>query len=263
MIKFIDKSHQYFSDDGRELISVSKLVKKFQVHKDWKKIARLSAAKKTKNGEPTTAEELLKKWEVNNKFSADVGTLFHSIKEEELLSQNQPIFFNEACNIKKCGRDENFKYSIPINRLENNTVYAELMIYDEEYMVCGQSDKVVVVDNRINIMDYKTDKEIPFNAYQSKFEPPEKFLPPISHLDYCRGNEYSLKMSLYMYMLWKSNRGRLRPGKLIIEHAKLLRDPDKDDLPILVDGKPVVNELVTIELPYLKNEVISILKTLK
>lgn len=263
MIKFIDSTHQYLDENDKELTSVSAFVKSFQEDVDWKKIARLSAAKKTKNGNPTTQKELLDKWERKRNLSSKIGTLYHAIREQELINQNQPVFYDVPCEMKQCTFDDTYKYSIPINRLENNTVYPELMIYDEEFMICGQADKIIVSDNRINVWDYKTDAEIKFAAYSSKFVSPRKLLPPLSHLDDCDGNIYSLKMSLYMYMLWKSNKGRMKVGDIIIEHIHLKRDPDDDNLPILEEGHPVVVKIEQINLPYRKREVIDMLNSLK
>jgi hypothetical protein len=137
------------------------------------------------------------------------------------------------------------------------------MIYDFENMICGQSDKVIIVGNKIHIWDYKTDAEIKFSSFSSKWVKPKKLLDPISHLDDCNGNIYSIKMSIYMYLLWKANKGKLRPGDIIIEHIHLKRDPENDNIPILVDDKPVVEKIETITLPYRRKEVIEMLKSLK
>lgn len=135
------------------------------------------------------------------------------------------------------------------------------MIYDTDYMICGQADKVIVTNNKIHVWDYKTDKDISFFAYTSQWVEPRKLLPPLSHLEDANGNIYSLKMSLYMYMLWKANNGRLRHGDLHIEHVHLKRDDD--GIPILEDGKPVVEGSDVILLPYRRKEVEDMLKTIK
>lgn len=66
-----------------------------------------------------------------------------------------------------------------------------------------------------------------------------------------------------MYMLWKANKGKLKPGDLIIEHVHLKRDPLNDNIPVLEDGKPVVLKIENKKLPYRKKEVEAMLKTLK
>lgn len=262
-VKFIEESHKYLTEDDKELISVSAFTERFKPKVDWKAVAKKVAAKQVRmGGEPTTAEEILAKWERKRDLAAKIGTAYHAIRENELLSQENPEFYGVTCGKKSCEYVGDLKYSIPINKLENNTVYPELMIYDFEYMICGQADKVIVTNKKINIWDYKTDKEIKFQAFSSKWVDPAKLLPPLSHLDDCNGHLYSLKMSLYMYLLWKSNRGTLKPGDLIIEHVQLKRDPDNDNLPILKDGKPIVQNIKQIVLPYRKKEVEAMLKTI-
>ncbi len=262
-IRFIESTHQYIDDTDKDLISVSKFTERFKEKQDWNAIAIRSAAKKTKEGTPTTAQELKAKWKKKGDISREVGTLLHYIMEKETLDQASPVFYDVPCN-KMVGTYTNgYKNSIPINQLENNTVYPELMIYDLEHMICGQSDKVIIVDNKIHIWDYKTDQEISFTGYSNQWMSPRKLLAPLQHLDECNGNIYSIKMSLYMYMLWRANKGKLKVGDIAIEHITLKRDPDNDNIPVLEDSKPVVLKTEIIKLPYRKKEVMAMLKTLK
>lgn len=261
-IKFIEKSHQYLTEDNNELISVSAFTDTFKQKVDWKTIALRTALKETKLGEPTTAEEILKRWEKKRDFSAEVGTAYHAQRENALLEQADPIFYNVPCKTVACSHSGDDKWSIPINKLQNNTVYPELMIYDMDCMICGQADKVIVTDKKINIWDYKTDAEIKFKAFSSQWVKPAKLLGPLAHLDDCSANVYSIKMSLYLYMLWKQNKGMLKPGDLIIEHVQLERG-GKENMPVLHKGKPVVKKIEQIRLPYRKREVMEMLETLK
>jgi hypothetical protein len=69
-----------------------------------------------------------------------------------------------------------------------------------------------------------------------------------------------------MYMILKHN-PKLKPGKMVIEHI-LFEEAGKDaydNRVVLYDmsGEPVVNSVVEYEVPYLKNEVISIINKLK
>lgn len=105
MIKFIESTHQYLTEDNKKLTSVSEFTKSFQEVVDWKAIAKRSAAKKTKEGNPTTQKELLDKWKNKSESSAGIGTLYHSIREQEIINQNQPVFYNVPCNMKQCTTD--------------------------------------------------------------------------------------------------------------------------------------------------------------
>ncbi len=263
-VKFIESSHQYLHPKG-EMISVSKFTERFKEKVDWDKIAARSAQKASReSGTKVTKAQIQEKWANKRDRSAEIGTLYHNIRENELLAQNSPVFYNKVCNTKVGEVSGGFKHSIPINNIENGYVYPELMIYDEEHMICGQSDKVIVMDNYIHIWDYKTDAEITFKGYSNEWVKPRKLLAPLSHLDDCNGHLYSIKMSLYMYMLWKANGGRFKPGDIVIEHIQLERDPNNDNIAILgPDGKPVVKKIKEIHLPYRKKEVMAMLKTLK
>ena len=263
-IKFVEKSHRYINEKGEDLISVSKFTERFKPKQDWDAIAKRCAIKATKEGVPTTKEDILNKWANKRDRSSEVGTLFHYIREQELINDVNPtVFYNTVCEKKMCTNDGEDKYSIPINKIDNNTVYPELMIYDLDHMICGQSDKVIVTNNTIHIWDYKTDMEISHKGFSSQWVKPRKLLAPLDHLDDCNANIYAIKMSLYMYMLWKANKGKLKVGDIIIEHVTLKRDPENDNIPVLEDGKPVVLGIKQIKLPYLKKEVMAMLKTIK
>lgn len=262
-IKFIESSHRYMLDD-RDLISVSKFTERFKEKVDWGSVAKKSALKETKlTGVKVTPHEILARWEMKRNKASEIGTLYHSIRENELIDDPSPIFYNKECKKVLHSSVNGDKISFPINELENNTVYPELMIYDTDYMICGQSDKVIIIDDKINIWDYKTDEEIKFKAFSNEWVKGKKMLAPLDHLDECNANIYSIKMSLYMYLLWKANKGRFKIGDIIIEHVHLKRDKDNMNLPVLEDGKPVVLKIEQIKLPYRKNEVIAMLKTLE
>lgn len=255
MVKFIESSHQYMLEDGEELISVSKFTELFKEKQNWDEIARKRAKKLG-----VSAKELRDSWKEKARIATEVGTLLHSIRETELIHESDPVFYDSICQVKQCEFKEGDKYSIPINALEDNTVYPELMIYDLDHSLCGQADKIIVSNGKIHVWDYKTDKEIAFQGYSNKFMKARKLLKPLDHLDECNANIYSVKMSLYMYMLWKANKGKLKPGDLIIEHVHLKRD--EEGIPILENGLPVVLKTEKIKLPYRKKEVEEMLKTI-
>lgn len=261
-VKFIEDTHKYISDDNRELISVSSFTERFKNKVDWTAIAKKVAAKKTRNGEPTTTQEVLARWERKRDIASTVGTAYHSIREND--NHDIPNFYNIDCKVEFCPVIDDYKWSIPISKLDNNTEYRELMIYDMDYMICGQADKVIVVNNKINIWDYKTDAKIDFKAFSSQWVDPAMLLPPISHLEECNANIYSIKMSMYMFLLCKANRGLLKPGDIILEHIHLKRNPDDDNLPMLDEnGKPIVLKIEKIKLPYRKKEVMDMLATIE
>lgn len=78
---------------------------------------------------------------------------------------------------------------------------------------------------------------------------------------------YNLQLSIYMYMIIKHN-PNLKPGKLTIHHIMFEEEEEKDKYgyPITKldsNGDPIVKEIVQYDLPYLKDEVVSILSWYK
>lgn len=254
-IKFIESSHRYVNENGDDLISVSAFMKRFEPKKDWKAIAARVAKKQ---GVPT--KQILDLWDMKREKGSQAGTTFHTIRENELMASEFFEFDNAKLNKRQCEYRDEVKYSIPLTEVVNNMVYPELMIYNTEYMICGQSDKVIIKDNKIHIYDYKTDKSIDFKAYSSEWVKPEKLLPPLSHLENCNGNVYSIKMSMYMYLLWRASKGKFKPGDIILEWCPLERD--EEGIPILYDGVPREVKRDIIKLPYRKKEVEAMLKTI-
>jgi len=254
-IKFTEEDHKYTADDGTNYTSVSEVVHSLELKKDWDAIRKKYAKK-----HGGTATEWKDKWELKAKLSTQAGTSLHEELEDELLSKGTFTIDNKECTVISTGKKSEAKYSFPLTELQDNTVYPELMIYDHTYKVCGQSDMVTIANGTIHILDYKTDKAIKRKAFSTDFVDPEKLLSPVSHLDNCNFNVYSLKMSLYMYMVWKQNT-HLKCGNIILIHKEIERDAD--EVPVLYDGKPKVLKTTEIQLPFLRKEVKEILKSYK
>lgn len=265
MVKFKEQGHKYYTLDDKELISVSGLMHKFEPRVNWKEKAKKKSKDLLKyEGVVMTPEEVEAMWENARVKGTEAGTIVHKIKENELLAKKGMV------RIEESPFDADFKYALPINDLEDNTVYPELMIYDLEHGICGQSDEVEIKNGVIEVRDHKTDKEIKTRGYSTRWEPAPTYLKPLGHLEVCNFNTYSLKMSLYMYLIWKANRGKYKPGRILLNWCPIERD--SDGIPILYDaqgnivekgGTPNIIEEVIIEVPYRKDEVIAMLKTIK
>ena len=92
-----------------------------------------------------------------------------------------------------------------------------------------------------------------------------KMYNPVSHLDDCNLNHYNLQLSIYAYIIKKHN-PKLRVGNLKIQHVKFKQvGTDSNGYPINehVDGEPVIEDIKLYNLPYLKDEVIQLIKWLK
>ena len=91
-------------------------------------------------------------------------------------------------------------------------------------------------------------------------------LDPINHLDDCNFNHYALQLSIYMYIILKHN-PKLKPGRIFIHHVTFEQESeDKWGYPIAKldnEGNPIVKEATPIAVPYLIDEVITIMHYLR
>ena len=128
--------------------------------------------------------------------------------------------------------------------------------------ICGQSDRVEVVKDTVEIVDYKTNKEIKKTSFVNWEGKSQKMIGPCEHLDDCNFNHYSLQLSTYMYIVLKHN-PRYKPGKMFLHHVIFEKEgedqfgnpiPKKDS-----NGDPIVKTVVPYEVPYLKAEVLTMI----
>ena len=156
---------------------------------------------------------------------------------------------------------DDIKYAPPQKLQEG--MYPEHFVYLKSAGICGQSDLVEVAKGEVNITDYKTNKEIKKESYVNWEGVSQKMLSPVSHLDDCNFWHYALQLSTYMYIILKHN-PKLKPGKITIHHVLFYTDgTDKFGNPITKlddQGEPLVKKIVPYDLPYLKAEVINLIK---
>jgi hypothetical protein len=136
------------------------------------------------------------------------------------------------------------------------------MVYLRSAGICGQSDLVEVVNGKVNIIDYKTNKEIKKESYVNWEGISDKMAHPVNNLDDCNFYHYALQLSIYMYIILKHN-PKLRPGSIFIHHITFeVEKEDQWGYPIAKldnNGDPIVKEVIPMEIPYLVNEVHAII----
>jgi hypothetical protein len=262
MIIFNPENHSYQSvdDNNIEWISVTKLVSYFKNPFDADAVAKkVSKNKKSKwyGVEPKLIKEI---WNNESKRATDLGTFYHNQREADLCSfasierdgVTVPVF-------KPLESDKGTKIA-PSQKLEPG-VYPEHMVYLRSKGICGQSDLVEVVNGKVNIIDYKTNKEIKTKSYVNWEGISEKMSAPINNLDDCNFNHYALQLSIYMYIILKHN-PKLNPGKIFIHHITFEKEgEDKWGYPISKkddNGDPIVKDVNVLLVPYLIDEVLSI-----
>lgn len=266
-IVFKPETHSYTSIDPAEninWISVTSIISKFKKPFDAEVIAAKSAKNKKSKWYGMSVEDIKDAWKNESLKATNLGTWYHNQREAAYTSCD--TIEKDGCSIKifKPLESDGLKKA-PDQKLQEG-IYPEHMMYLKSAGLCGQADRVEVIKGRVNIYDYKTNKEIKTESYVNWEGISDKMLSPVNHLDDCNLNHYALQLSLYMYMILKHN-PRLKPGKMTIEHI-VFEEAGKDaydNRVVLYDemGEPVVNKIVEYEVPYLKTEVLNMINHLK
>lgn len=267
IIKFIPEEHKYISldpNDHTEWLSATSFISQFKKPFDADTIAEKSAKNKKSKWYGLSPEEIKTAWKQESARATTLGTWYHNCRERDLCGLETISRFGVTVPVIKPIEIDHVKLS-PDQRLAEG-VYPEHMVYLKSAGICGQSDLVEVVNGRVNITDYKTNKEIKTESYTNWDGTRQKMLPPLSHLDDCNLNHYILQLSLYMFIILKHNH-KLQPGDLTIHHI-IFEEVGKDKWgnPITAldtNGDPIVKEVVPYDLPYLKQEVISLIHWLE
>lgn len=266
-IVFNEEKHSYTSVDPKESIdwiSVTSLVSNFKQPFDAKSVAKKVSKNKKSKWYGIPPKEIEAIWKGESERAMSLGTFYHNQREADLCSlasiqrdgMNLPVF---APILK----DDGDKIA-PDQKLEDG-IYPELMVYLKSAGICGQSDLVEVVNGHVNVIDYKTNKEIKMNSYVNWEGISQKLTGPVSHIEDCNFYHYALQLSIYMYIILKHN-PKLKPGKIMIHHIKFKHaGEDEYGYPIIAreeNGDPIVTDVIEIPAPYLKREVIDMIKWL-
>lgn len=267
MLFFEPKNHKYKSLDPNDTIdwvSVTTVIGYFKQPFDSKAIAKKSS-KNSKKWQGLTPERIREIWKAEAKRATDLGTWYHDQREHDLVSCDTINRHDAILQVvKPLVNDKGYKVSSSQKLLSG--IYPEHLVFLRSIGICGQSDLVEIAHGVIHITDYKTNKEIKMQSYVNWEGISQKMNHPVSHLDDCNYYHYALQLSAYMYMIQKHN-PTLKPGNLILHHIVFETDgEDAYGYPIVSrteQGDPIVKDVIQYELPYLKDEVITIFKWIK
>ena len=265
-IIFKEEGHTYESNDQDKIdwISVTSLINMFKEPFDGKTQAKKSSKNKRSKWYGMTSREILDAWENEKNRAIKLGNWYHNQREADILDFKTIERDGIEIPIVKPLVKENGVKLAPEQKLFDG-VYPEHLVYLKSAKLCGQADVVEIVNGVININDYKTNKEIKEKGYTNWEGISKKLYKPVSHLDDCHLNHYSLQLSIYAYIIKKHN-PKLKVGKLTIQHVKFKQiGTDKNGYPINehINGEPILGEIKMYDLPYLKNEVVNIINWLK
>lgn len=236
MIKFIEDKHQYLDlRDQKPWVSVTQLIHGYVPKKDWDAIAKRYAKK-----HKLDVDDVKKKWKTDNEMSLTRGIAFHKQREQDLLSCETIDETGTELKIYRPIIDDNGDKISPNQRLEDG-IYPELLVALNSAHLCGQADYVMICNGRVNIRDYKTNKEIKINGFVNWEGLEEKMLAPISGIPNCNYWQYALQLNMYAYIIRKNNPS-LKLGKLELLHVRF-------------DETEEVSAIEPYELPDLQSEV--------
>ena len=266
-ILFEPKTHSYTSldpEDKTKWISVTTLIGALKQPFDSNAVAKkCSQSKKSDNKwKGMTPEQIQEIWKKESDRACSLGNWYHDQRENDILGCQTIVRYENELPVIKPIQDESGKKLASSQKLIDG-IYPEHMVYLRSAGICGQSDLVEITNGQIYITDYKTNKEIKAESFKNWEGISQKMNPPVSHLDDCNLNHYNLQLSIYMYMILKHN-PQLKPGKLTIHHIQFEEQEEKDEFgyPITLlndDGDPIIKDIVVYDLPYMKDEVMSIM----
>ena len=263
-VKFYADDHKYISIDERDpidWISVTRLIHFFKEPFDTVKMADACSKGKNPKYNKMKPEDIIALWASENKRAVNLGSWYHDQREKDLLACNTITREGRELQIVNPLMDGMVKLAPDQQLVEG--IYPEHLVYLKSVGICGQADRIEIVNDRIDVYDYKTNKEIKTESFVGKNGKSKKLLGPLSHLDECNYNEYALQLSTYMYIIQKHN-FNLNPGKIQLDHVEFEIDHlDKNGYPVVAydaKGDPMVKKVIPYELPYMKKEVIAMFK---
>ncbi len=195
-IDFNEEEHIYRSvlAEGRlTYVSVTQFVHSFSQPFDVETIAPLTARKRG-----MTVEAVKKEWEDNRIHAADFGTMIHETAEDIELGRRLRHSVDDFSTPEEEATFRICQAVIPKIKKRLKIEAVEKIVFDERLGLAGTVDLLAWSEAKKSwcIIDHKTNKKIEeTNGYG------DVMLPPVSHLDDCNFNVYSLQLSLYEYML--------------------------------------------------------------
>ena len=200
-IIFNEEEHSYFYD-GVECLSTTKLISKFKKPFNAPVIAKAYAKKRDLD-----YEDVLQDWENQKIIAQKKGTEIHKYAEMRFLCKSYtPTEDGPPGLIKMIDKF----YQDVMNKLV--LVRAEMIIGDEELLLCGMLDKLFYnkKSNQLEIWDYKTNKEL---RKTSKYK--QKLLGDLKHLPDCNFTTYSLQLGIYKALIERNTKLKLGSSYLV------------------------------------------------
>jgi hypothetical protein len=267
MIKFQEDGHKYSNidpNDNFEWISATKLIHQFVEPFDAIAVSEKCSKGKNPKYSGKDPADIRAMWNKESKRSTDLGSWYHNQREKDMLQFK--FVTRDGIEIPIIKPVMSGKIKLAPEQKIGPGLYPEHFVYLRSASVCGQADRIEVIGDTVHVFDYKTNKEIKRKGHEFWDGTVKKMLGPLRHLDDCELNTYTLQLSLYMYIIIKHN-PMLKPGNIQIQHVQFEIDRlDENGYPVHAlnpVGEPIISKIELIDLPYLKKEVLAMLKWLK
>jgi hypothetical protein len=222
-IRYVDSTHEY-TLDGVKHTSVTTFIGEYKSKFDTENVAKKYALK-----HKLDVNKVIEDWDYMREFASMKGRTFHSFAENWYANK---IFEYDVEDIKnKWGNSMilalekmlvHFKKFYSDSSKSLIPVKSEFIVYDSEYQIAGMVDQLFFnkKHNEYQIFDWKTNKDI---SFQSQYR--DYFKHPISHLEECEFNTYSLQLSIYKHIIEKNT--NIKIGKCYIVWINEMNDTYK------------------------------------
>jgi ATP-dependent exoDNAse (exonuclease V) beta subunit len=224
-ILFFEKDHKYTIADAPAKMSVSQLIKKYEIPFDAEK-----AASYVSKRDGFSVEEVLSQWEFSKDYSCYKGSEFHKFVENYFNRKKISIdrdgistFFQKRKEFRSNDSVDQYYKEIAflirnfINfynwwKKEHILIKSEFVIGDEETGICGTIDNLSYnfIKDELVIFDYKTNKEI-----KRKNKRGETFLKTLSNFETCEYTKYSIQLNLYQTIIEKNTEFKIPKSYIV------------------------------------------------
>lgn len=210
---YVEFNERYFTfklNGTTRLKSVTKFIKTFfqEFDKDG-----ISAAYAKKHG--MTQQEVIDMWDAKAKRSTEIGNAVHKFIENYYKKESFDTSVYDETILKYI---DSAKKAIEQISQVYDFVEAEKIVFDPENKYAGILDAIMKgkKSGKIYLIDWKTNETIKTeNPFQSGFE-------PISHIEDCNFNHYSLQLNLLKKALL--NHIDINPDDIIMQLVHITAD---------------------------------------
>jgi ATP-dependent exoDNAse (exonuclease V) beta subunit len=185
-------------------------------------------------------QQILDTCEKEKNEACERGTKIHADLENSFYEKKTDI------QLSKYEVGGKFECKKGYNKLDlENGIYPEYLIYNKKLGLAGQIDLLIKKGNKIIVLDWKSNKEIKTKSFfNQKTKSSVKMKYPLNNLEDCNYWHYTMQLSTYAWMLQQIN------PEFEIEDLVLVHFDHN-------------NKQTVYHLPYLKKEVISMIKDFK